>query len=141
MYNGYDYPRRRLRARQDVRYPPPKPPAYFSPYVRLERPPRSDPEYTAPVTQDVLYVDENSDDFTPYGRKSSGSSVFDDESIHEHGRTYQGYRAGKYFLPNDGEEQDRLDLQHNALFILLDKRLYLAPINQPANVLDIGTGT
>lgn len=46
-----------------------------------------------------------------------------------------------YSLPNDGEEQDRLDFQHMILDIVLDGRLATAPIGSPAYVLDIGTGT
>ncbi|KAK6066462.1 methyltransferase domain-containing protein [Seiridium cupressi] len=43
----------------------------------------------------------------------------------ETGRTYHGYKEGKYFIPNDGVGQDRL-----------------APfISDPEYVLDIGTGT
>lgn len=39
-------------------------------------------------------------------------------------------------------EQDRLDLQHHMLLIMLDGRLHLAPINPNLqNVLDVGTGT
>ncbi|KAI1871275.1 uncharacterized protein JN550_004720 [Neoarthrinium moseri] len=86
-------------------------------------------------------VDNNSDDFTPYERKCTGSSVFEDEYILEHGRTYQAYKPGQYFLPNDGEEQDRLDMQHVAIMLIMKRRLYWAPIEEPANVLDIGTGT
>lgn len=32
--------------------------------------------------------------------------------MEEYGRTFNAYREGKYLLPNDGDEQDRLDLQH-----------------------------
>jgi ubiquinone/menaquinone biosynthesis C-methylase UbiE len=39
-------------------------------------------------------------------------------------------------------EKDRLDLQHHLYKLMLDERLYLAPIKKnPQNVLDIGTGT
>lgn len=141
MYNGHHYRRRRL----SVSYNMPSPqqqqqqqqelPSCFVPHVRLET------GVTAPVTQDFLYIDKDSDDFALYGRAPSGNSIFEDDSIYEHGRTYQGYRQGKYFLPNDGEEQDRLDLQHAALFCLLENKLYMAPVQHPENVLDIGTGT
>lgn len=40
-----------------------------------------------------------------------GSTVPDQSSIEEDGRQYQAYRDGKYLLPNDGSEQDRLDFQ------------------------------
>jgi hypothetical protein len=39
-------------------------------------------------------------------------------------------------------EQDRLDLQHQMLLIMLDGRLQLAPIKPDLQyVLDVGTGT
>ena len=63
------------------------------------------------------------------------------ESVEEHGRTYHKYKQGKYYLPNDEIEQDRLDLQHHLFLLSLDGRLNLAPIVNPQLVLDIGTGT
>jgi SAM-dependent methyltransferase len=71
---------------------------------------------------------------------SATSSVYD--FVEEHGRTYHKYKEGKYVLPNDVEEQNRLDLQHQLVLKLLEGRLHLAPI--PANVqnvLDVATGT
>jgi len=76
-----------------------------------------------------------------YGSSTSSvrSSVY--EYIKENGRTYHAYNSGKYHLPNDEAEQDRLDLQHQ-LFLLSLGDLHLVPISKtPHNVLDIGTGT
>ncbi|PVH70685.1 S-adenosyl-L-methionine-dependent methyltransferase [Cadophora sp. DSE1049] len=58
-----------------------------------------------------------------------------------HGREYHGYQKGKYFLPNDEREQERLDLQHELFYRTLDGRLYLAPLPATHRVLDMGTGT
>ena len=77
----------------------------------------------------------------PPRRISTGSSVLDEGAIEEHGRTFHHYKADTYFLPNDAEEQNRLDLQHKVLSLSLDNRLSLAPIHNPKSVLDIGTGT
>lgn len=44
-------------------------------------------------------------------------------------------------LPNDGIEQERLDLQHHCFKIYLDGRLHMAPLGHARRVLDIGTGT
>ena len=44
-------------------------------------------------------------------------------------------------MPNDESEQDRLDLSHQIFKITMGDKLYLAPIGNPARVLDIGTGT
>lgn len=44
-------------------------------------------------------------------------------------------------MPNDDTEQEREELK-NALFLeLLDKRLHLAPIENPQRIIDLGTGT
>ncbi|KAK8030227.1 S-adenosyl-L-methionine-dependent methyltransferase [Apiospora rasikravindrae] len=75
-------------------------------------------------------------------RESSGSSVVEPDSVTEdNGRTYHGYKEGKYFLPNDAAEQDRLDLHHYSSRLMLQGRLYLAPIQSPKRVLDLATGT
>lgn len=47
-----------------------------------------------------------------------------------------------YKFPNDEREQDRLDIIHHIIKLVLNDRLFLAPIeNGPIRVLDIGTGT
>ncbi|TGZ80291.1 S-adenosyl-L-methionine-dependent methyltransferase [Ascodesmis nigricans] len=48
----------------------------------------------------------------------------------------------QYFLPADETEFDRLDMAHHLQLLILDGELHKAPIqNDPANVLDCGTGT
>lgn len=54
------------------------------------------------------------------------------------GRQYLA--AAPYFLPKDDEEINRLDFQH-FLFRFALKGNYAAPIEMPANILDVGTGT
>ncbi|KAH8660292.1 S-adenosyl-L-methionine-dependent methyltransferase [Xylariales sp. PMI_506] len=72
----------------------------------------------------------------------TGTSIQEADSIVDgNGRTYQGYREGKYFLPNDPPEQDRLDFQYTGLSKLLGGRLFHAPIESPTKVLDVATGT
>ncbi|KAI1184772.1 S-adenosyl-L-methionine-dependent methyltransferase [Nemania serpens] len=70
---------------------------------------------------------------------SATSSVYD--FVTEHGRTYHRYKEGKYWMPNDEREQERLDLQHVICLKVFNNRLALAPIHEPARVLDFGTGT
>ncbi|KYG41676.1 hypothetical protein M433DRAFT_169355 [Acidomyces richmondensis BFW] len=62
---------------------------------------------------------------------------------YENGRRYHAFREGDYHLPNDDEEQDRLDMQHAIYRFALDGRLYLAPLAKEKlhHVLDVGTGT
>ncbi|KAF3019014.1 hypothetical protein E8E14_013172 [Neopestalotiopsis sp. 37M] len=77
------------------------------------------------------------------GRHPGGTSVIEPESVlGDSGRLYHGYKDGRYFLPNDAAEQDRLDLQHHLWSLVLDGWLALAPMNEiPRYVLDVGTGT
>ncbi|OAG42670.1 hypothetical protein AYO21_02953 [Fonsecaea monophora] len=61
---------------------------------------------------------------------------------YENGRTYHSYREGAYYLPNDEEEQDRLDLLHHICKMLLGGELFTAPLpSDPHRILDVGTGT
>jgi SAM-dependent methyltransferase len=61
---------------------------------------------------------------------------------YEYGRRYHAYQEGKYVLPNDEAEQDRLDLHHHIYRLMLGGRLYRAPIDPHVQrVLDYGTGT
>ncbi|KAI0525519.1 S-adenosyl-L-methionine-dependent methyltransferase [Xylaria bambusicola] len=62
--------------------------------------------------------------------------------IEENGRTYHKYKQGRYFLPNDSAEQERLDLQHQLFCITIGSKLNLCPLPKtPKRVLDIATGT
>ncbi|KAI9807008.1 MAG: hypothetical protein M1833_002666 [Piccolia ochrophora] len=88
-------------------------------------------------------VETDTDDST-YGDVESAtasitSSIFAYES--EHGRRYHAYQAGKYVLPNDEAEQDRLDLQYHSIRFVMGDKLFLAPVKNPQSILDIGTGT
>ncbi|KAK0609893.1 S-adenosyl-L-methionine-dependent methyltransferase [Bombardia bombarda] len=66
-------------------------------------------------------------------------SIYDYPS--SNGRTFHRYKQGRYWLPNDPLEQERLDLQH-AVFSLRLAALYLSPLRHPPqSVLDLGTGT
>lgn len=59
----------------------------------------------------------------------------------ENGRRYHAYHEGTYLYPNDEDEQDRLNLQHAIFRKLIGESLYLAPIEDPHHILDLGTGT
>lgn len=54
------------------------------------------------------------------------------------GREY--LTTAPYFLPKDDEEVNRLDFQH-FLFRVALRGNYAAPIEKPASILDVGTGT
>ncbi|KAJ4385430.1 hypothetical protein N0V93_009858 [Gnomoniopsis smithogilvyi] len=76
-------------------------------------------------------------------RMQSGTSIAEPGSIldEESGRTYYNHSTGKYYLPNDAAEQDRLDLQHKVWLLYHWGELYKAPVVTPRKVLDIATGT
>ncbi|RPA80824.1 putative TAM domain methyltransferase, partial [Ascobolus immersus RN42] len=73
------------------------------------------------------------------GSITAQSTVFDFK--YENGRTYHNFRAGKYFLPNDEAEQNRLEKLHHFFLLTYGGRLHLAPLENPRKVLDLGTGT
>ncbi|KIH93385.1 hypothetical protein SPBR_04152 [Sporothrix brasiliensis 5110] len=75
----------------------------------------------------------------PSSTQSVRSSIY--EFVEENGRTFHKYKQGKYFMPNDKSEQERLDLQHAIFVLLLKGQLARAPIEDPQRVLDVGTGT
>ncbi|KAJ6258701.1 hypothetical protein Dda_6750 [Drechslerella dactyloides] len=63
---------------------------------------------------------------------------------YENGRRYHAYKEGKWIMPNDEAEQDRMDFYHHIFLLRLDGELFLAPIGEsPQKILslDIGTGT
>lgn len=60
---------------------------------------------------------------------------------YENGRRYHGYRAGQYPFPNDEEELNRMDIEHQNQKIQMDGKLHLCPLDDPKEILDVGTGT
>ncbi|KAE9363223.1 S-adenosyl-L-methionine-dependent methyltransferase [Stipitochalara longipes BDJ] len=68
------------------------------------------------------------------------SSIY--QNVEENGRTYHHYKQGKYNLPNDELERERLDLQHTLFYITFGEKYYFAPLGPNIhNALDIATGT
>ncbi|RSL54844.1 hypothetical protein CEP54_009691 [Fusarium duplospermum] len=61
----------------------------------------------------------------------------------ENGRTYHAYKAGSYILPNDDQENDRLDQQHHLALLTLNGQLFISPVGKDKikRVLDVGCGT
>ena len=59
-----------------------------------------------------------------------------------YGRRYHAYRRGRYTLPNDEEEDERLDIHHAVIRTSMHNKLFFAPIGEtPQRVIDIATGT
>ncbi|KAI5364222.1 Putative S-adenosyl-L-methionine-dependent methyltransferase [Septoria linicola] len=59
----------------------------------------------------------------------------------ENGRTYHSYGSTEHWGPNDDKAQDQQDLSHHLWTLALKGRHYLAPVQDPQHILDIGTGT
>lgn len=59
----------------------------------------------------------------------------------EHGRRYHKFREGTYQFPNDESEQEREDMKHAMVVNLCGGKLHYAPLHNPQNIIDVGTGT
>ncbi|KAJ6780401.1 hypothetical protein PWT90_02288 [Aphanocladium album] len=94
---------------------------------------------------DPAYTGYNPTQQNDNGSGTSAKTVADDAAVSEHGRTFHSFKQGAYLLPNDAVEQDRLNLQHNLITMMLDGKLGFAPpvsaSPSPTNVLDVATGT
>ncbi|KAB8248064.1 S-adenosyl-L-methionine-dependent methyltransferase [Aspergillus flavus] len=93
---------------------------------------------------DVVEVDTDAE--SGYGESAQSEWTSLRSSImnyhYENGRRYHAYHAGSYWGPNDEKAMEQLDIGHHVFNLLLDGKLYLAPIPEDVEqVLDIGTGT
>ncbi|EFX02118.1 methyltransferase type 11 [Grosmannia clavigera kw1407] len=71
---------------------------------------------------------------------SVSSSILQYRTIN--GRTFHSDKYANYFMPNDGQQQEAIDIAHHYLTLLLNGAFFLAPVKDNLkNVLDIGTGT
>src|SRR5690242_21794597 len=96
------------------------------------------------------HEEEQGDDFASDSGFDSGSLVGDEtDSLAsnilnhriENGRQYHAYRDGAYWGPNDEPAKEILDFAHHMYLLTLDQKLHLAPISNPQQILDVGTGT
>lgn len=73
--------------------------------------------------------------------QSLSSSVLNYQ--YENGRRYHAYREGEYIMPNDEQEQDRMDLHHHICRLVVGGALFRAPVRleRSPRILDLGTGT
>ncbi|KAL7273757.1 hypothetical protein RUND412_003357 [Rhizina undulata] len=100
----------------------------------------------------ILEIDRNfrnSDDEVSDNASNPGSdttSLFSVARNHafENGRRYHGYKEGKYCLPNDEAERDRMSLIHHCCLLAFHGELLLSPVGKdwkPQRILDVGTGS
>ncbi|KAH8692364.1 S-adenosyl-L-methionine-dependent methyltransferase [Talaromyces proteolyticus] len=59
---------------------------------------------------------------------------------YENSRRYHSYREGSYWGPNDEQDGLHQTITHRLFCLLLQDKLYLAPLSNPQHILDIGTG-
>ncbi|KAJ4009243.1 hypothetical protein NW752_009542 [Fusarium irregulare] len=110
------------------------------------------PEVSPEAPNELIPADENNetddDADSALGSDAESSTASVSASILEYrrsqGRTYHSDKfATNYFLPNDDQQLESVDLTHHYLMILLDDQLYLPPLKEDKlqKVLDVGTGT
>ncbi|KAI5780266.1 S-adenosyl-L-methionine-dependent methyltransferase [Peziza echinospora] len=119
--------------------------------AQVQSPARSPPAAAAEhaleaeVEIDDTYADETDSVYASTTSSSTTTSVTESvfDFTYSNGRRYASDRFTKaeYHMPNDEEEQGRLDLYHHIFLLIQDGKLYTAPLDRPQNVLDIGTGT
>ncbi|RMD41164.1 hypothetical protein DV735_g3953, partial [Chaetothyriales sp. CBS 134920] len=122
-------------------------PSFLPSLVSARAPARGPPSVKSPLTPPLLVEVEDQDeidsalgDEVENETQSLTSSIFDFR--YENGRRYHAFRDGEYWCPNDERANAQLDIGHHIYLMLLDNRLFLAPIGpEPQRVLDIGTGT
>uniref|UniRef100_A0A4E9D965 Methyltransferase type 11 domain-containing protein n=2 Tax=Gibberella zeae TaxID=5518 RepID=A0A4E9D965_GIBZA len=111
-----------------------------SPTPQAELIPAEDPGDN--VDHDTFDVDSalGSDAASYLYPESIAASILEYRTIQ--GRTYHSDRhAADYFTPNDEQQLQSVDITHHYLTILLDNKLFLAPISPYVQtVLDVGTG-
>ncbi|ORY68797.1 S-adenosyl-L-methionine-dependent methyltransferase [Pseudomassariella vexata] len=91
--------------------------------------------------------DEDDDNDSALGDDGASSTASLSASILEyrtiHGRTYHSNIGNaEYWGPNDDRQLESMDLSHHAFTLLLEDKLFLAPIpDDVQKVLDVGTGS
>ncbi|KAH7382900.1 S-adenosyl-L-methionine-dependent methyltransferase [Cadophora sp. MPI-SDFR-AT-0126] len=88
--------------------------------------------------------DEGTDDGYESDRASAASTSLSPSVRNyafENGRRYHKFREGQYQFPNDEPEQAREDMKHAMVVNLCGGKLHYAPLENPQEILDLGTGT
>lgn len=108
----------------------------------------AEPTYTIAVDDGGVshtdYTSSGSDYDSLYGSDSGSATTSLTESVknykYHNGRRYNAYGT-QYFIPNDDVQQEQLDLFHHVFLLRLGGKLFLAPIENPQKIMDVGTGT
>ena len=97
---------------------------------------------TAPGGDNVDPVSDDAD--SAYGDMESETASLTSSIMagrYENGRRYHAYQEGKYLFPDDEQEQDRLDIKYASLQLVFKDKVLFTPLENPQQILDIGTGT
>lgn len=98
------------------------------------------PSLTASLDEEFDDADMATVETGPSSSTSITDSILNYRTVQ--GRTYQNSKTAEYWAPNDKQQNEGLDILHNGLTMLLENKLFVAPIDKkPVRVLDIGTGT
>ncbi|KAF1846156.1 S-adenosyl-L-methionine-dependent methyltransferase [Cucurbitaria berberidis CBS 394.84] len=92
---------------------------------------------------DFQEEDDNDADRMSYATQLRGGSLASNITRYryENGRRYHAYRDGTYYQPNDAQSQSYEAIVHHLWLLTLHDKLFLAPLANPARILDIGSGT
>ncbi|OBT88941.1 hypothetical protein VE02_02845 [Pseudogymnoascus sp. 03VT05] len=105
--------------------------------IEIEVGERSEITVVMTFDEDSSYGTDDADSGLFY--ETVGSSAFTFPK--ENGRTYHAYQEGKYLMPNDEKEQDRMDMIYHSLSLMFDDKLFFAPVKNPQRIADMATGT
>lgn len=98
-----------------------------------------------PDAENFIEADSNPGDAGYETDSGSAASTSVSSSIRDHvvenNRRYHKFKEGRYLLPNDEPEQEREDMKHAMVLHVCEGKLHFAPLDNPQNVLDLGTGT
>ncbi|KAK3356533.1 S-adenosyl-L-methionine-dependent methyltransferase [Lasiosphaeria hispida] len=103
--------------------------------------PVSPPANLGAVVEVDLAVDDGYDTDTSGSVASTSLASGIRDYVFENNRRYHKFREGRYLIPNDEPEQEREDMKHAMVVHICEGRLHFAPLVDPQEVLDIGTGT
>jgi hypothetical protein len=99
-------------------------------------------QHTVPGGENVDPVSDDAD--SAYGDIASETASLTSSIMrgrYENGRRYHAYQEELYPFPDDEQEQDRLDIKYASLQNIFGDQIVFAPLRDPQQILDIGTGT
>ncbi|KAL2214804.1 S-adenosyl-L-methionine-dependent methyltransferase [Thermoascus aurantiacus ATCC 26904] len=117
---------------------------------------QNNPNVEASIDQDNANVESPTGQVNQNTKQATGLTHTNIEIDHEatendstYGKELSTYTASltssipqwHILLPSDEDEKDRLDMVHEMIMVMLDHKLFRAPIKSPQHAIDLGTGT